>query len=529
VGRLRGVAFVVGVAIAALGVARFREAHEVRLDAYDAFNLPGFDAHVYLAMAEEPAIFTLPPWGFRLLVPWLVHVLPGEPVVAWRWLGYLALSAGGGLVFLFLRRLGCGTRSAWLAVAAYALSAPVDSAVAYPFLVEPVTLCLLLALLLGIEAGAGAGVLSLVAVLLVLSKEATLFFLPVIFFARRDRDGTRRALATSLAAAVPALLVTAVLRLWWAPVPLAPGTAPAGVVWLALFRLLERFPDWWRWALLGGLTPLAALGALTPTGRGWLRRYGYLLAASWGLAFAASVYTAEPSVPFFGEDIPRLLLYAMPVMLALGLAALDWVVPHLSVPPPGAAPATVLALGGTALALATAVLPFALQDGYRRADLRGPRDGRYVLTFCRESLSMARLVAAGRAVDLAPERRSFIPGKSFPELAGQMRWFLRQGFGPQPHYGSGPVVTDAKQASLVLPCLSAQDLNLNIVASAASPRRVAVLVNGSSVGDMQLADELSRQRFVLPGGQLLRGDNELRLVSDRPGVRLHELWVRAAR
>lgn len=524
--RLRG--FALAALVTALGVAQHREAHELRLDEYGAFTLPGFDAHVYMAMAEEPAFFTLPPWGHRILVPWLVHLLPGSPVVAWRWLGYIALSASGGLLYLFLRRLGCGPKASWLAVAAFAFSGPVESAVAYPFLVEPVTLCLLLALLIGIEAGVGAGVLALLAVLAVLSKEVALFFLPVVFFARWDRDGARKALATAAATALPALLVTAILRLWWAPVPAAPSTTSLDVLWLALWRLIDRFPDWWRWAFLGGLTPLAVLGAFLPEARVFLRRYGYLLAATWGLPFVASVYTAEPSVPFFGEDIPRLLLYAMPLTLALGLMAVGRLFRHADLPVPSRPLDARLAVAAALLALAVAVLPAASQDRYRRADLRGPRDGRFVLTFCRESLAQARLVAAGRAVDLAPERRSFIPGKSFPELAGQMRWFLRRGWPREARY-QGPVITEDARATLVLPGIAQQDLNLNLVASAAPPRRVAVLVNGQGVGEMELGAELSRERFVVPGGTLFRGDNELRFVAEGPGVRLHELRLRLAR
>jgi hypothetical protein len=526
--RFRG--FVLAAAFVAMGVARFREVHEVRLDGYDAFTLPGFDAYVYVAMAEAPAFFTLPPWGHRILVPWLVHVLPGGPVTAWRWLGYAALVACGPRLFAFRRRLGCGEKTSLIAVAAFALSGPLESAVSYPFLVEPVTLCLLLGLLLALESGAGAGLLGLLAVLAVLSKEVALVFLPVIFFARRDRDGARKAFATAVAAIVPALLATAVLRLWWAPVTPTAQVAGSDVLWLAAYRLLDRFPDWWRWAFLGGFTPLAALGALLPESRPFLRRYAWLLAVTWALPFAASVYTAEPSVPFFGEDIPRLLLYALPVTLPLALAVLERALGRVrSAAAPVAPPRAATAVACAGFALAVALLPLLLQDRYRRADLRGPRDGRLVLTFCRESLGQAESTAAGRSVDMAPERRSFLPGKSYPQLASQMRWFLRAGWGRQPAYGNEPVVSQAASASLVIPVFVPEDLNLNLIGSAAQPRHVTVFVNGRGVGEMDLADALSRQRLVLPGGALFRGDNDLRFESAAPGFRLHELRVRAAR
>lgn len=480
-------------------------------------------------MADDPAFFTLPPWGHRILVPWLAHLAPGAPVDAWRAISYGALLAGGGLLFLFLRRLGCGDKASLLGVAVFAFSMPVASAVAYPFLVEPVTLAALLGLLLGLEAGAGAGVLAPLAVLAVLSKEVTLFFLPVVFFARRDRDGWRRSLATALATAAPALLAWAVLRVWWAPAA-APAQGPsADVLWLALWRLIERAPDWWRWATLDGLAPLALIGALRPRAWPWLERYGYLLAVTWALPFAASVYTASPSVPFFGEDIPRLLLYAMPLTLALALVALDAVLRHLGPAASRAHFGAPLASFGALAAIGLALLPLRTQDPYRRVDLRGPRDGRFVLALCRESLAEARRLAAGRLVDLDPERRSFVPGKTLPELAGRMRWFLRDGFGHQPQYGTGPVTTRERVASLLLPCVKPEDWNLSLVASSPAPMRVRLVLNGRGVGELELTSEPSKQRVVLPGGVLFRGDNELRFVADVPGIRLHELRLRAAR
>ena len=525
----RSAGVLLAVALTALGVALHREAHEVLLDGYDSFSLPGFDAHVYAAMADDPAFFTLPPWGQRILVPWLAHLAPGAPVDAWRAISYAALLASGGLLYLFLRRLGCGGKASLLAVVVFAFSMPVESAVAYPFLVEPVTLLLLLGLLLGLEAGAGAGVLAPLAVLAVLSKEVTLFFLPVVFFARRDRDGWRRSLATALATAAPAALAWAVLRLWWVPAAaLAEGTS-VDVLWLALWRLIERAPDWWRWAMLGGLTPLALLGALRPKARPWLVRYGYLLAATWALPFVASVYTAAPSVPFFGEDIPRLLLYAMPLTLAFALVALDTVLRHLGPEVSRAHFDTPLATLGALAAVGLALLPVLSQDRYRRADLTGPRDGRFVLAFCRESLAGARRLAAGRVVDLAPELRSFVPGKTLPELAGRMRWFLRTGFGPKPQYDTGPVITREREATLLLPCLQPEDWNLGLVATSQMPMRVRLLLNGRGVGELELTAEPSKQHVILPGGVLFRGDNELRLVAAAPGVRLHELRLRAAR
>jgi hypothetical protein len=56
-----------------------------------------------------------------------------------------------------------------------------------------------------------------------------------------------------------------------------------------------------------------------------------------------------------------------------------------------------------------------------------------------------------------------------------------------------------------------------------------MLLNGRSIGELELTTEPSKQHIVLPGGVLFRGDNELRFLADAPGVRLHELRLRAAR
>lgn len=512
----------------AAAVAVHREAHETTLDTYDHFTLPGFDAHVYMAMADAPRFFTLPPWGWRIATPALVHALPLPTERGFALVTHAGLTVSGGLLFLFLRKVGCGGLASLLGVAAFAFSRPVEEAVAYPFLAEPLTLVLVLLLLLGVESGLGAGPLGALAALAALSKETTLLLLPVVYFARRDRDGDGRALVTAALAAFPAALATLALR-HWAPAPAAPLTAGRDAFWLALWRLVEGFPEWAPIVLLGGVTLLAAVGALMPWGRLLLRRYGWALAVSWGLPFLASVYTGDPRVPFFLDDIPRLLLYAMPLMIALALAGLDAVVAHREAPGPRAAYGNTLAVAAAVAALAIAGAPRLTQDPYRRADLSGPRDGRYVLTFCRESLAEAERLALGRQVDYEPERRSFLPPKIVPELMGRMRWFLRDGWGPGAAYGLGPVVAERATAALVVPTLEREDVMATLSIQAPNAVSVRVSVNGNGIADLPARPEPQRHRLLLPGGRLVRGDNELRLDATAPGLRLLGLRLRAVR
>jgi hypothetical protein len=157
----------------------------------------------------------------------------------------------------------------------------------------------------------------------------------------------------------------------------------------------------------------------------------------------------------------------------------------------------------------------------------GNVNGRLVLTFCRESLAEARRLEQGRLVDYDPERRSFVPQKTFPELMGRMRWFLRDGGRRDAPYGEGPVVAQAPTAALVLPCLRPEDLNATLALRA--PRDMPrVALNRRVVVELQARAQLDRLRVLFPGGLLFRGGNEVRLLADRPGLRLVGLRVRAA-
>ncbi len=480
-------------------------------------------------MAEHPPVFTLPPWGYRILTPWIVHALPWGAARSFVLVTHVLLVLAGGLLFLFLRRLGCGPLASLLGVAALGFTRPLEESVAYPFLTEPLTLVLLIALLLGVEAGLGAGPLAVVATLGALSKEITLLFLPVIFFARRDRDGTARALVTAVLTALPAGLATLALRRWAAAAPAPPLASGSDSFWLAGWRLIEGFPEWLPIALLGGTTVVALFGMLRTWGRLLWRRYAWALGIAWTLPFLASVYTGDPKVPFFLDDIPRLLLYAMPLMVALGLVGVDAVIAHREAPPPRLACGNRTAVLSYAAACVLAALPLLSQDSYRRADLAGPRDGRYLLTFCRESLAEARRLLAGRQVDYDPERRSFTPGKIVPELMGRMRWFLRDGWGQGAAYGTGPVTAQAASAAITQPALQPEDLfaTLSLQAPRAMPVRLSV--NGRSVVELPVGPEPQRHRVLLPGGYLFRGDNELRLDATEPGLRLLGLRLRATR
>jgi hypothetical protein len=84
------------------------------------------------------------------------------------------------------------------------------------------------------------------------------------------------------------------------------------------------WPAWgetWPALVLAGLTPLAFLGALRPTARPFLARYGYLALATYLLPLAAwiNVPGTQPVI-LLGGNVQRLMIYALPYLLVLALA-----------------------------------------------------------------------------------------------------------------------------------------------------------------------------------------------------------------
>jgi hypothetical protein len=131
-------------------------------------------------------------------------------------------------------------------------------------------------------------------------------------------------------------------------------------------------------------------------------------------------------------EMNRYLLYAVPVLVGLGLIALDRLLPNLDAPSPPAAPSRRpwIAAAGAALAMA---VPLLVVDRYRRLDLQGRREGNYVLGFCHGTLTAARKLQDGAALLLRMEQRRFDPQRFEPEMFDRLRWFLREGWATCPN------------------------------------------------------------------------------------------------
>jgi hypothetical protein len=509
--RVPGASLLLALLLAAVAVG-YRHQQETGRSRHTRFDLPGYDAHVYVAMAEHPAFFTVAPWGYRALTPWVVHVFPAPKVIrGFRLVNLAALTLASAVLCLFLRRLGSAWWAALAGMTAFSLSGPTAEVLRYGFLADPLTVLLFISFLLAVESGASLPILCLLMALGSFSKELFLVLLPLVFLEALPRVGPVRSLLRAGAVTLVAVLVTWLLRGWWAPQTAASGGSGLGDLPGAVASIVTSSRRWIRPLLLGGILPLGLVGALRRVSRPYLARYGYLLLAMTALPFAAGVYTGESQVAhFFAGDVGRLLIYALPLWIPLALLALaPWT---RKTPPPPPHPGRAVAGLATAASLLFLIwIPLAL-DRYHRLDLRGSRDGPLVLGLVRESLRTASRLDRGRAVTFTPASHRYSWGLSDPGQLGLLRWFLREGWGTLPHYGLDDIVMEGKTARLLLPCLTPRDLELVLALGASERQRLRVLVNGRAVGSAEAGPEPVESVLSVPGGLLFRGDNQVTLI-----------------
>lgn len=491
-----------------IGAALVGYHHQDHFDphvAWDGFTLPGFDAHVYLAMAEEPRVFTVAPWGYRILLPGLIgSFLPPRLIVpGFEWAARLSLVAVSGLLFIYLRTLGATQRAALPAVLAMMATPSIGAVFANPFLVEPFALALLLFALIAIEARLGLGVTALALLLLSLSKEIWVVLLPLIFL-REMKSGARGAALETLRAAAPALLISALIRAIWAPQTESPAAAAGWLDTLSHLPggLVEVAPEF----LLGGFAFTGLLALYRPAARDFLKDHLLTLGPLLVLPIMAATYSgAGAAASFFTDDVRRLLIYVLPFVAALAV--------HLD--PGHGRTRTITAPTGAnrvigVIALLLAISPLAL-DRYSRVDLSISRDGPYVLGFARETLKTARRLQRGETVILDPAERKFAWGVSPSNELARLRFFLRRGFGPVAHYGIHDIRMREATATLIAPLYEARMLRLTLTMDARASAWVSVSAGGRRVGETLVGPHAVKATFEIPAANLFRGDNPIQL------------------
>lgn len=512
-----------GALLLAAALVAWQQGRLDRPGSYDRYTLPAYDAYAYVAMAERPAVFTVAPWGYRVLTPLAARALaPRDVVSGFRRLTFAGLALAGAALFAFLRRLGHAPATAFAGVAFMCLCGATGEVIGYPFLVEPLALLLQVLFLLAVECGAGAGVLAILSALAASNKELQLLLLPVVFTARAARDGVRAAFVKTAASAVGALATIAVLRWWWAPVAALPRL-PAADAWRPLLHALWTLRgEAAAGLLLSGLLPVALAGAFLPRARTYLRRYGFVAAVMLMFPFAAFLNVGEARPPvLFGKNTDRLLVFAVPVLLPFALHAIEAALRRPSAEPLPARPAPPWwsHAGWVAAALFVLALGLGL-DRYRRADLRGSRDGPLLLAFSRESLRVAGRLERGGDVAFEPGAMRFRWGTDHPSAMAGMRWFLRDGWGDLPHYAQGDARTLGREATITLPTLRPRPLAVELVLDAERPTPVGVRLNAATLGTRLVGPGPTPLAFEVPADALFRGDNRLTLAPADPAAAL---------
>jgi len=523
--RVRGVALalLVVAASALLVNAHFHLRHP-EAHGFAIAHLWWFDAYVYLSMAENPATFTVAPWGYRVLVPWLAHVAhPEKPLRSFRHITLGALAAAGALLFLFLRRLGFGWWACWLGLIAFSVSTPVGEALKNPFVVDGVGIALALAFLVGLQAGVGVLPLLVSLALGMWTKDLFLAFVPLLVIPLRRRLSLTRAVAVTVLVGLVALSLPVALRAYWTPHIATPRPA-LGTHLIPLFIQDVRSVAGPRAALatlLGGLLPLALVGAVTRVARPFLVRYGYLAILTFAVPYLAWMNVPDTRPFGFLGDVPRLHIYALPFLIPLALIGLGRLVPRLAPHWPPDVPRGVAAsplVTGLAVAVLAATVcgPFLLVDRYQRVALHARRDGMQILLTCRHTLTVAERLRRGETVVLPVEPHESLA----PRDPRRWRWFL---YGPWPddvYTGDSDLRLANRPAALLIPTLEPATLEVGLRLVGAAQTAVALDVNGTPVGRLRVGTVARTRKIRLPAAALLRGDNVLTLAPRDPGVKV---------
>lgn len=473
---------------------------------YDRFVLPAFDGHVYAAMAEQPRFFTVAPWGYRILEPWLVFLIPApSAAVGFFWLNLILLAGAIFTTGFWLRRLGFSDAAASLASFAFAVSPPVVLLLKYQVLVDPLAVLFLVLIYAELERRDLPSLMALFAVA-ALTKETGLMALALLPLHLATRGRILRGLMDSVVVAAPALALSILIRVsWGSPVP---PPSSFSILDLTIGRILTSGWTLAGTVLLSGLSVVAAIGLWRePSIR--LRIQGALM---WIFAFGLIV--ANP-YHYSVEDLPRLSVFAWPALLPLALSGAGF----KRSPAPEARPGRDgLRTAAAVLALLACLGLVAATDPYERAPFPRTPDAVALVGRLRESAKTARALDQGEVFEfdpLAPRYAEPITERFNLTEGRRQRWFLYKGFGVGAAFASG-IPEFRGEAHLLLPLLEPRTLTMRLDLQIQAGVTAAV-----SVGGRQIASVTSgtpSHTFEVPAGVLIRGDNILKILTPQDAL-----------
>ncbi|MBX7184299.1 MAG: hypothetical protein K1Y01_04055 [Vicinamibacteria bacterium] len=467
---------------------------------FDRYVLPAFDGYVYDAMADTPEVFTLAPWGYRILAPRIVHILPfASAAEGFFWLNLGCLAAALFALGVWLRRLGFGAWPSALAGAALLASRPMRELMHYQVLVDPLALLIITLTLLELT-NPRLLVLSALFAAGALTKEVCLLPLVILPFVLAPKEGWKKAVIRTFAVAAPAACLAVYLRATWGEPRAALDASIVDLVMERLRRSADVLPGT---LLLSGVGLLALAGFVRETSRP-LRIQA---AAMWALTFAAVFLNPYH---FSTPDLPRLSVVVWPALLPLALAGLGF--RRAESPAPAPRPGRLAPIAAVITLLVCASL-VAATDPFRHEPEDAWADPIPYLARNREAIKTARFLEdggvfvfdsrSGRFAEPITERFNLTEGR-------RQRWFLFKGFGPQAVFESGAPEFRG-EADLLLPVMSPRTVSLSIQFEGTEGTEVRIGVGGRPVASIPVGGEGGT--FQVPGNMLKRGDNLLRLSS----------------
>lgn len=263
-------------------------------------------------MAAEPTHFTATPWGYRILTPWLIHILPFPLLTGFLVITVLGISITATVIGLLCSAIGLSRRTVLAGPILFLLSyagvynlynfALVD-ALAY----AGTALCLLFL------AGASFRAAAFCVLVTTIDKEWGVFLIPLLALAlwqQRNR-GVTALLVPMIIGCIAPLLFYLMIRHW-------PGFGGQAYNHYYNFALVHQMLLLHRSDIIPTLLDAnLLLWILAPLG--WRAAPPTVRISTWLVPVAMAQL-------LFATDGTRMLVYTYPCLIPLALAALD----HLS-------------------------------------------------------------------------------------------------------------------------------------------------------------------------------------------------------
>lgn len=253
------------------------------------------DAMVYTSMAEGDFTNVSAPFKYRLLVPTIAWLLPFSAIVSLKLVSYAGLFLFYVFTLLTCRQLGFGLAASFGGL--FAVYSTVWHLYNYqnPYLTDTIALLLLTLLLLSVIRRSFMTYVC-AAVLAVLTREITIFFVPMWLVTKEWRRAGTAIIAGVLVLMLPRLMLSSVGGLSSSVVDVINHVDRLGNL-LSFAR-----PVLFNWGFVGFLTILGLL--FTPNDRTWL------FLCAFGLLLLAAVLSS-----FIATDVGRMFAVMSPIMV----------------------------------------------------------------------------------------------------------------------------------------------------------------------------------------------------------------------